>query len=69
MKVRVELEMDWGDIRTLDMIANQLGLDPEATIRLLIRKGIENLIRPPEQQNSNLVGTEIEVQEKGGGKK
>jgi len=69
MKVRVELEMDWGDIRTLDMIANQLGLDPEATIRLLIRKGIESLIRPPEQQNSNLVGTEIEVPEKGGDKK
>jgi len=69
MKVRIELDMDWGDIRTLDMIANQLGLDPEATIRFLIRKGIESLIRPPEQQNSELVGTEIEVPEKGGDKK
>lgn len=69
MKIKVELEMDWNDLRTLDIIANQLGLDPESAIRFLIRKGIESLVRPPEPQQDSLVGTEIEVPEKGGDKK
>lgn len=79
MRIKMEIELDWPDVRTLDMIANQLGLDPEATIRFLIRKGIESLIRPPapaqpeqnQPRDSDLVGTEIEVPDKnrkGGGK-
>jgi len=56
MKVRVELELDWPDVRVLDMISQQLQLDPEATIRFLIRKGLEALTRPSEmnQQPENL---------------
>jgi len=71
MRIKMEIELDWPDVRTLDMIANHLGLDPESTIRFLIRRGIESLIRPSQsqQRNSDLMGKEIEVPEKGGDKK
>ena len=46
MKVYVELEMEWNDIRVVNMIADRVGLDPESTIRMLIRRGIESLATP-----------------------
>jgi len=54
--MKIEIELDWADVRVLDMISQQLQLDPEATIRFLIRKGLEALTRPPEmnQQPENL---------------
>jgi len=47
VKVKIELEMDWADMKMIDMISNQLELDPEATIRFLMRKGIQSLMQPP----------------------
>lgn len=44
MKIYIDMEMDWSDIRTIEMIASKVGLDPESTIKLLIRRGIESMV-------------------------
>jgi len=48
------MEMDWSDIRTIEMIASKVGLDPESTIKLLIRRGIESMVNqvPVKPDNS-----------------
>jgi len=64
MKVYVELEMEWNDLRVINMIADRVGLDPESTIRMLIRKGIESLATPRVES-----GKEESTKKKGGEKK
>ena len=64
MKVYVELEMEWNDIRVVNMIADRVGLDPESTIRMLIRRGIESLATPRVESEK-----EAETKKKGGEKK
>jgi len=44
VKIYIDMEMDWSDIRTIEMIASKVGLDPESTIKLLIRRGIESMV-------------------------
>ena len=64
MKVYVELEMEWNDIRVVNMIADRVGLDPESTIRMLIRRGIESLATPRVENEK-----EESTKKKGGEKK
>jgi len=45
MKVYVEIEMEWSDVRVINIIADRIGLDPESTFKLIIRKGIESIIK------------------------
>jgi len=79
VRIKIELEMEYADFRTIEVVAERLELDPESTIKFLLRKGLNSLIRPlPAQQDQNLakasdlVGTEVEAPSKnkrGGGKK
>ena len=64
MKVYIELEMEWNDIRVINMIADRVGLDPESTLRMLIRKGIESITMPRVESEK-----EEDAKKKGGGKK
>jgi len=54
VKIYIDMEMDWSDIRTIEMIASKVGLDPESTIKLLIRRGIESMVNqvPVKPDNS-----------------
>jgi len=77
VRIKIELEMEYADFKTIEVVAERLELDPESTIKFLLRKGLDSLIRPlPAQQDQNLakasVGTEVEAPSKnkrGGGKK
>jgi len=71
VRIKIELDMEYADFRTIEVVAGRLGLDPESTIRFLLRKGLESLIGPlPAQQDQNLVkasdlvGTEVEAPSK-----
>jgi len=65
MRIKVELELEYGDFRTIDLVAQRLGLDPESTIKFLLRKGLESIMAPqqPQPQPNDLENTEVKVDE------
>lgn len=46
MRIKIELEFEYSDFRTIEVVSERLGLDPESTIRFLLRKGLEGLMSP-----------------------
>lgn len=59
--VKLSIKMDINDILMINEIARQLDMDFDSTVKLIIRRGVQSLIRPV---NPNLPSTQNEVKNK-----